>query len=1460
MARISKIRFINFTYNDNRHIYDQTFDFFKGEDTLLNLQNGGGKTVLVQMMMQPIIPKQRLKDRLFKSYFSNSKAPVYIMIEWIIDDSPKKVLTGIGIKRILGRGTDEDEGENIKVVTFISEYESHSSFDIKNIELLEENRGFVKLLEFDKVIKNLSNAEKEGNDVWLFRWDLPDDKKEYARRLLNYKINQLEWKNLMVKINESEAGLNSFFNDCKTNGLLIKKWFIPTIEEQLNKNSNSIENIKELIKNHAEQLVKNEDMIREKEVFEDFKVKARRLIESLDNLRQLTQKSENVNHDLGNAYLFTERETKVLEQKRNEISEAVKNTDGKIIELEYEKLSSEYHETTDLLDKQKERTEELEKGISVLGDEKSRLEKSKNTLDCIKLSDEIKNLNTKISKFQTELEKESLKQEDVKSMLCDIEYSLKEKYKEKVSYLEKTLEAQKFSIANEKSKMSETNEEIVRIKREISSIDDALISIRGRIAVVEEAEAVIKSSYPDFNPVKNTINGGYDKESLSELLERLSVEENNIADYLSKLREKSHSDIEKLDELDNRSKDLRDKNTLLAVEKSKKQGEIDAFESEKSKLLQVLRAYELGEESIFDKERILSVLGSDLEKYHKIINDINLENSILKKQLSMYETGKVFDLADEIKKIFDESNIFVEFGFEWLKGLTENKNAKIKLVKNNPFLPYSLIVSKKDLERIQELEVKAMLTSVVPILVREKLENVLDIKSGNNIHCLCDLNFLIAFDDRILNKNYLKEAIDEINIKINKNNEILMNVRSAVKNTEIAILNVEGFSYTRDGTDKFLKDMKNINEAMVRNLVEITDAEKEITYLKEEGRLNGEKLGELEKEKADIIKKRQDIEGFLRRLEGYYHDLENKGQKEKDRKNLLANHDALENQVFKIRESINAGSLKVSNLGLMLEKEKSNLSKYTEAKAGKMLDEAIENLEAKRAALSSQMGGKIHNLMDIIEDYREQKKDKLHKIKEYGIAEESYMGMEFSRDEYSRIQEEIASVLSKIEELSLEKNQLQFKIAELNSDLKYMMKNIHQRCGYDKPKNPDEIRKLDYDGEKKALRENIKIMEKELALIKASLGSVERLRYSLEEYAGFASKVTDIIPIEGKLEENVKGLVKEFKDIEAAIYDHKNMLVGLYNDIELEFSGKADVFKNLFGSILDGNKRYQPQLALNAFNRVYMQIDRKLMQHSIDLKKIDSMENCIIDNTLSYLLNVYDEMNSIDRNSTIELDGKRVKMLIINLPEKDTLETISLKEYIKNTIRNCVSLYKQGKPMDGLLTNEIATYDLFDRLVGIKKIEIILMKIEPNKLKKKTWKQVIEENSGGEKFVSAFVVFISLLTYMRGNNIMGASTDSKVLIMDNPFGPITSEHLLKPLFEISRKYNTQLICLTDLKEHSIFDRFNLIYSLNIEREVGKEDEYVEIKTIKKDVVEEEDEVLIASMFRIEDKSRFELAN
>ncbi|MDP4180898.1 MAG: hypothetical protein Q8942_07375 [Bacillota bacterium] len=1459
MAKIGKIRFVNFTYNDNRHIYNQTFDFYNGEDTLLNLQNGGGKTVLVQMMMQPIIPKQKLKDRNFKGYFKNTKAPVYIMIEWILDESSKRVMTGIGIKRIVSKNIDEDS-ESIKVVTFISEYDGESSFDIKNIELLEEEKGIVRLCEFDRVLKNLSTAEKEGKDVWLFRWDLADDKKEYTRRLKAYKINQLEWKNLMVKINEAEAGLNSFFNDCKTTGALIKKWFIPTIEEQLNRNGNFVENIKELIKNHTEQLVKNEDMIREREIFEDFKSKTKVLYNNLEKYKDELLRSENNKRELGNSFLFVNDKIRSLEKEKEEIIKSINTLENNIKELEYEKLSGEYYQVYDVLEQLRQGSLENDKRMDELKMEISKLEYKKNLLSCSKLTDEIKSLNSKIAKYETELEKESLQQEDIRNIINDIEYSLKEKYRDRILELEKTIDDGKRHLSDDNNRLSKSISDYEKIKVDISKINDQLIAIRGRIAVFEESEKALKTAYPDFLHVKNINTHELEEESINNVKVMLGEEEEDIEKSKNYIDDRHIENQNKIESLERQLKEIRDKYPLLVIEKNKYEAKYHKFENEKNAIVKIIKSYQLSEECIYNKEKLLIPLNSDKEKFSKLIGDKNLENSIFRKQYRLYESGKVFELSEDLKQILEDNNILVEFGYEWLKSLTENKNSKLKLVRNNPFLPYSLIVSQKDMECIREMEFKGVISPIIPIIEREKLENSIDIKSRNSIHSLPNIDFLIAFDDRILNKNYLKEICDDITVKVSKNNEIIRTTQEALKNTELDMAKVEEFDYTLDAVNKIAEEIGRLSKGLEESALKIADMEAEIVLVKKQDKAEMTAKAELLNRENKFLRKREEIYGFFARCEGYSVDLKEKRQKEEALKIKRAEMETLEKEVVNMRESINEHNLKISNISSVLEKVSNNYQKYSDVKNGNYIDEEIEQLESKLTSYVSQIGIKIQTIRDILEDYKKDRNEKQKKIEQYGIEESQYMGILYSQFEFEGINAQLTEINIVLSELVENKNNIQFKIAEKNSDLRYMKKSILEKCGYDEPKQRENIRGLEFESEKNNLKIKQKDFDKQLSRMRNQENSLQRIRFALEEYSSYAPLVTEIHAIESDINEHVLKLVKEHKELGELVNSGRNSLTDFYSEVENEFVSKAEMFKSLFNSILDGDKKYRPVHAMNALDRVYLQIERKLEQHSVDIRKIDNMESCIIDNTLSYLLNVYDEMNSIDRNSTIDVDGKRCKMLIINLPQKENLESILLKEYLRNTIRNCVNIYKQGKSLDNILSNEISTFDLFDRLVSINKIEITLIKVEPNKLKKKSWKEVIEENSGGELFVSAFVVFISLLTYMRGENLLSSNMESKVLIMDNPFGPITSEHLLKPLFEISKKYNTQLICLTDLKEHTIFDRFNLIYSVNIEREIGREEEYIELKTIKKDITPEEDEILSVSMFKIEDKSRFELVN
>ena len=111
---------------------------------------------------------------------------------------------------------------------------------------------------------------------------------------------------------------------------------------------------------------------------------------------------------------------------------------------------------------------------------------------------------------------------------------------------------------------------------------------------------------------------------------------------------------------------------------------------------------------------------------------------------------------------------------------------------------------------------------------------------------------------------------------------------------------------------------------------------------------------------------------------------------------------------------------------------------------------------------------------------------------------------------------------------------------------------------------------------------------------------------------------------------------------------------------------------------------------------------------------------------------------------------------------------------------------------------------------------IRLYKIEEQREYPITWAEVAR-NSGGEGFLSAFVILSSLLYYMRRDetDLFADRNEGKVLLMDNPFAQTNASHLLRPLMEVAKKANTQLICLTGLGGESIYNRFDNIYVLNL---------------------------------------------
>ena len=221
----------------------------------------------------------------------------------------------------------------------------------------------------------------------------------------------------------------------------------------------------------------------------------------------------------------------------------------------------------------------------------------------------------------------------------------------------------------------------------------------------------------------------------------------------------------------------------------------------------------------------------------------------------------------------------------------------------------------------------------------------------------------------------------------------------------------------------------------------------------------------------------------------------------------------------------------------------------------------------------------------------------------------------------------------------------------------------------------------------------------------------------------------------------------------------------------------------------------------------------------VDISVVEREKERITELLEDYVREIHSNLGKIDHNSTITIRERNIKMLKIQLPdweENAGLYRLRLEDFIDKITMEGVELFEKNENAQEFFGSGITTRNLYDQVVGIGNVQIHLYKIEAQREYPITWKEV-SRNSGGEGFLSAFVILSSLLYYMRRDDtdIFADKNEGKVLIMDNPFAQTNASHLLIPLMDMAKKSNTQLICLTGLGGESIYNRFDNIYVLNL---------------------------------------------
>lgn len=344
MSKVNAVRFINLNYNNNAiRISDETFQM-GGRSTLLSLRNGGGKSVLVQMMTAPFVHKQyrKTKDRPFESYFTSSK-PTFIMVEWKLDGGAGYVLTGMMVRK--SQIMEEQSSEPLEIVNFISEYTTRCEEDIYHLPVVEKGKKEIVLKNYG-FCRQLFEGYKKDRSKKFYYYDMNNyaQSRQYFDKLAEYQIYYKEWETIIRKVNLKESGLSELFSDCKNEKELIEKWFLDSIESKLNREKDRMKEFQSIVEKYIISYKDNKSKIERRDTILEFQT----------DMKELQQ--------YGEAYEIAEKQIHAMENRiaafRSVLAQIEKDTVARQSEQEqqragmeeqlahimYEKLSMEIYE------------------------------------------------------------------------------------------------------------------------------------------------------------------------------------------------------------------------------------------------------------------------------------------------------------------------------------------------------------------------------------------------------------------------------------------------------------------------------------------------------------------------------------------------------------------------------------------------------------------------------------------------------------------------------------------------------------------------------------------------------------------------------------------------------------------------------------------------------------------------------------------------------------------------------------------------------------------------------------------------------------------------------------------------------------------------------------------------------------------------------------------------------------
>lgn len=1450
MSKINAVRFINLNYNNNAMKINDECMQFSGKSTLLSLRNGGGKTVLVQMMTAPFVHrgKQKTKDRPFESYFTTAK-PSFILVEWLLDGGAGYVLTGLMVRK--NQEISEEKTDALEMMAIISEYKEPCMQDIHHLPVVEQNEKTMKLKSYNSCRKLFEDYKKDKK-ISFFCYDMssPAQSRQYFYKLMEYQINYKEWETIIRKVNVKESGLSELFSDCRTEKELVEKWFLEAVESKLNKEENKVKNFQEILEKYAGKYKNIKEQLKRRDAIQKFKEAAEEIqINAEDFLVKEGEKAEQEKviaafiARLNMLYEEAEIERERQEEGRKKLQEELEF-------LKYEQLSCEFHEKNREKRNHASNREMIDLEKESLLRKQEKIQKKVHVFLCAKQQEMVNE-----DKQEWEIRKEKaaisrIKEENLEPERNRIGGQLSGYYE--------------YRLSDNKEKQEAIKKQKLQIRKDISQQKDILNEYREKTKKITESKGSFRSLVRGYDNIEIKYNSNY-KENLSRNI--LGVYEAGMLDIKQEMydkeqkksiqenkeqKEKSENTTEEIHRTERAIEEKREKyfqkdSDIKQAEKEKK-----GYEQELEERKDILKYLELPEEKLFAREEILHKAKIKMQELSSRRRTLEKKEDALQKEYKLLVSGRVMELPDNLKEEFEKLDVPVVYGMEWLKknGFTEKKNKEI--VSQNPFLPYALILTRQELKKLSERNGETYTSFPIPIIERENLESI-KLDRTQSFVKMQDIHFYILFNENLLDEEKMEIMIEQKQKDIADIRETMQICKNEYEDYFHRFDVIKRQAVTKENWDKIQKKLQKLEkekEDIFQNIQQARDTKQ---ILKKNFEILQKTLRELEK-KIESQAARQRAFKELRTAYAEYEENNKKLQEYEREEERLENRQHLtEEKISQLEENYRELSGQENNLFREEESIQNSCQKFAaykeinrNVKAGKLLgvdstlrtdnnsgvkiipsEEEVLKLEARYEAVTADISQELKEL----ELEEEKALTRYHKsfgelrelCQKYNLKNSEWQNIIYDKREQLYQEAELEDYDKKIERKANLLNEEDKKIGILNSQLEGILKQIVSECGKGNPLEEEKISQKDLESAKNQTKYQLSELERKIAFSEKAIQKYRENLTALSEYNNFSADEEihfeqDFKKMSEKELRDFKGmLIRDYNDIIRCVQKCRETLAQTLNKIARQEAFQDASYKTPLENMLkvcDNAAKVLRQL-----NITLESYDSLMKQLEVDISLVETEKKNVTELLEDYVQNIHKNLEKIGRNSTIKIREKSIKMLKVILPvweDNEKLYSLRLSDLVDEITEEGIRLFENNENAQEYIGRKVTSKNLYDTVVGTGNVQIQLYKIEEQREQQISWNQVAK-NSGGEGFLSAFVILSSLLDYMRkdDSDIFMDKNEGKVLLMDNPFAQTNAEHLLKPLMNLADKTNTQLICLTGLGGESIYNRFDNIYVLNL---------------------------------------------